>query len=158
MNLTNKQYAMVLAGLSLLHAAAAAGQPINAMEQFEDCDAVSPDEINDLCELINCGERHDLDANGQVSYRTLVLSLAHITKEDEVVLAREKVNQDNGMILGRDTGFFIKLYEDLEDCLMDDYSLPLKSLVIWAKEKGYSMIELDFEGPVMDEVFPTFDR
>lgn len=159
MKLTNQQYAMVLAGLSLLHEAALSGRNLADMEHFYDCEPGTPDDINALCEMINCGEDDGQPGNPE-SYRVLVLSSSHITAADVSVLTREAFNADNGMVMGRDTGFFIKLFSDPSDTTMDinkDYSLALKSIVLWAKEKGYGMIELDADGPVMSDIFPTFD-
>ena len=61
--------------------------------------------------------------------------------------------------MGRETGFFIKLYEDeqSEDVnLYHGYSETIKDIIRWAYESGYRMIEFDCDANVLPQ-FPVFD-
>ncbi len=84
-------------------------------------------------------------------YQTVVFSTAHITEDDSLVL--ERLSQDNEMILSRDTGFFIKLFTEDND--VSNYSEALQNLITIAVDNDFTMIELDSDGKIYDEL-PKF--
>ena len=92
------------------------------------------------------------------SYRVVVLSTGHLTKQDSDGLSQASKRSD--MIFERDTGFFIKLYTDQPDLNFDLYdsgiSDHLKNIVCWALEEGFNMIEFDSDGDCLD-MFPLRD-
>lgn len=81
------------------------------------------------------------------SYRVMAISTCHIQKEDTEALTN-LAKRGDGMIMERDTGFFIKLYGDeLEGNERTDYSEFLNQIIRYAFEHGFQMIEIDQAGP-----------
>lgn len=74
------------------------------------------------------------------TYECIALCTSHIAEVDCEYLS--KVAKESQMIFERDTGFFIKLYEHL-----DDSTLGMPGSVVhimkFAHCKGFRMIELD---------------
>jgi hypothetical protein len=91
-------------------------------------------------------------------YQCVCLSTAHITRGDAIILADAALLDlsKSNMIMSRKTGFFIKLYEE-EDLNRHRYLSDIANHVIeWAWERGFRMIELDCDGPIIDEL-PRFE-
>ena len=107
-------------------------------------------------------------------YSVLVLSTAHITKEDADVLHsithRHPYILNHpfaNMIMERDTGYFMKLYE--EEYLNDlaaypkvmaenmRFSTALQKIITYAYSEGHRMIEFDRDAEKYPEFFETFD-
>ena len=87
------------------------------------------------------------------TYRVLALSTGHLTQEDCQLLE----GSSSQMIMKRDAGFFVKLYEDdflipYEEC----YSETFKDIIRWAHQSGYRMIEFDCDAAELDK-FTIFD-
>lgn len=96
-------------------------------------------------------------------YRTLCLSTAHIRVKDREVLG--EMAGDCGMVMARDYGYFLKLYGNAESLpsyftLKDGTKLlpspELQTLLYWALDKGFRMIELDRDAPVVSTL-PQFN-
>ena len=85
-------------------------------------------------------------------YRCVALSTAHIKKVDLMALDRQ--SEDEQMVLVRDTGYFIKLYEEEDYNCHSSYSLRLNVLIRKAHMAGFRMIELDRDAPILDN-FPS---
>lgn len=81
-------------------------------------------------------------------YKAVAISTADITQHDMNNLP----HIDSGMIMQRDTGFFIKLYEEAEYNLMEfqHLSFQLNTILQQAHYLGYRMVEIDCDAePVM---------
>jgi hypothetical protein len=93
-------------------------------------------------------------------FKAICLSTAHLTKEDYDLLGSLACEHGESMHMDRDTGFFIKLYEeDGSDESLNtrkDYSGSLNRIVREAAEAGFRMIEFDCDAEVC-EAFPTFE-
>lgn len=93
-------------------------------------------------------------------YMTVAMSTAHLTKEDlDALEAAER--EDDQMVLKRESGYFIKLYdvcdeEGVERNYRHGHSDTIKDIIRWALESGYRMIEFDGDATVMAQ-FPTFE-
>lgn len=92
------------------------------------------------------------------TYRCVCLSLKHITKEDSLRISQlsQSTLPEHGMIMERDTGFFIKLYEITGSNYYRELSERVNRLLMWARSMGFRMVELDIDAPDLEE-FKTFD-
>lgn len=93
-------------------------------------------------------------------YRAIALSTAHITEADRDELAAAATDGDT-MVLMRESGFFIKLYEETEDGdgqsnYRHGVSESIKQIIRWAYNAGYRMIEFDSDAPFL-EGFQTYN-
>ena len=93
-------------------------------------------------------------------FRCIVLSIVHLSREDQNDLYSAILDND-GMVLERDTGYLIKLYEiDHDD---PNYNLgfgsseSIKAIIMAAYAAGYRMIDFNADGPVCDD-FPVYDN
>ena len=83
-------------------------------------------------------------------YTCIAMSTAHLSDKSQRVLANTAKHRHmpgHGMVVERDTGFFIKLYEENEYNLswinfIEDLA-DLADLVSWAHRAGARLIELD---------------
>ena len=98
------------------------------------------------------------------SYKVLVLSTAHLTKRDSLELA-ELASAGNlrydSMVLEREFGFFVKLYEppkggDEDMNGRDELSPDFKRIIDYAVAHGYRMVEFDRDGDIVD-IFPSHE-
>lgn len=92
-------------------------------------------------------------------YLVVAMSTGHLTEADNDVLTAAADDVDESMVMGRDTGFLIKLYKDeLSEGLNlhHGHSETIKDIIKWAYERGYQMIEFDSGAEVLPQ-FPTFD-
>lgn len=87
------------------------------------------------------------------TYSVMAVSTSNLP-EDEVKALELR---ESTMLMKRDTGFFIKLYEE------QNYSLDhwkgfthLSALITYAHDLGFRMIEFDGKAPIL-ETFPKFD-
>lgn len=88
-------------------------------------------------------------------YTVLALSTGHLTAEDSLLL--KELSRSSQMILGRDAGYFFKLYEDeVESNLDEGMSEHLKHIIQCAHNSGFRMIEFDSDANVLPQ-FATFD-
>ena len=95
------------------------------------------------------------DSEDLETYSVVCLSTGHLTAPDVVELKR--LARNPGMVLERDYGFFMKLFaDDYENNLSDLYSSELNSIIKWACQRGFQMVEFD---EAAEEVahFPTHD-
>ena len=80
------------------------------------------------------------------TYTVIALSTSHIKDEDRYWLSYLADKKE--MIFERDTGYFIKFYEELE---LNDYIWEirphLRTLITWCHNKGFRMLELDRDAP-----------
>lgn len=88
-------------------------------------------------------------------YKVVVLSTAHLTESDKD--AMELGDHENSqMIMKRDTGFFVKLYDELESNYCGFMSESLLKIIRWAHHERFSMIEFDSDARELSQ-FETFD-
>lgn len=85
-------------------------------------------------------------------YKCIAISTAHLDHHDRMVLE----NSDKNMIMGRDTGWFVKLYEDEPLSGLSMFTPKFQTLVSDIYAAGYRMIEFDGDAPVLDG-YATFD-
>jgi len=96
------------------------------------------------------------------TYQVVALSTGHLSAEDIDVLTRLSKDTARNMILGRDTGFIVKLYApdpgepDPQSNYDQDYSESLVKIVRWATSQGFQMIEFDADAPALSE-FPVYE-
>lgn len=124
-----------------------------------------------ICFLLNNGylteetKQHSfseflIDANQpEEQYRVIAISTGHLTEEDISALEIAADDSDENMVLERDTGFFIKLYEDDEDGginLRHGHSDTIQTLIQWCHAAGFRMIEFDCDAPTLPH-FPVFN-
>ena len=97
--------------------------------------------------------------------KSLVVSTAHITKEDDELLTQETKEENiHDQLLypqAVDYGYYISTIEELEPKMCDllletGYSPALLSLLRLAHEIGCQYLRLDRDGEIYDE-FPQFD-
>ena len=94
------------------------------------------------------------DSKNLETYGVVCLSTGHLTAPDVVELKR--LARNPGMVLERDCGFFLKLYDGVECNVSESYSFELNSIIKWACNLGVRMVEFDHDA---DEVaaFPIHD-
>ena len=91
------------------------------------------------------------------SYTCLCISTAHIQEDDALRLNIAAISDPpNPMILSRDTGFFVKLYEKHSSEVIDSLSLPARKVFALAYAHGYRMVELDCDAKIY-EGLETFE-
>jgi hypothetical protein len=97
-----------------------------------------------------------VDSKNLETYSVVCLSTGHLTAPDVVELKRLACNP--GMVLERDYGFFLKLFSaDYKDeNLSDLYSPELNSIIKWACQRGFQMVEFDQAAGEVAH-FPTHD-
>jgi len=91
------------------------------------------------------------------SYKVLVLSTAHLRDYDIQRLTHKARDPDNNMVMERDTGFFIKFYEDIDLDQDEKQSLNFNVIVATALAEGFRMLEFDRDAPVYDD-FASYER
>lgn len=160
-NANSIQVIMIKAALAYLDNAITAGEDLRGI--MAAVPGFDPSEFNiqtidrwvDAADnLLNNTSRSMLDY-----YSVVAISTEHITEDDSEKLAN--MSQNNNMIMNRDTGFFIKLYQDEVDfdgltLSLEGHSDSVKNIIRWAHNKGFQMIELDCDGMKIDEL-PTYD-
>ena len=95
-----------------------------------------------------------LPAPGLAAYAVAALNTAHLAEGDHGALSRAGTTMTDGMVFERETGYFIKLYDQLEQNLRTGFSPTLRRIVADLHGKGYRMLEFDTDAPVID-VYPT---
>ena len=89
------------------------------------------------------------------AYRVIGISTGHLSCDDEVLLSTLSFSGECNMIRERDTGWWMKLYTDLENNFYDGMSNELKEIVTASHFAGYQMIE--FDGDANFYGFKRFD-
>ena len=90
-------------------------------------------------------------------YKTLCINAAHIPYEEHEALSRLGDDSDCNMIFRRDTGWFIKLYDEAEyNNNYEGLGEAFSNILNAALKAGYRMIEIDLDGLVHEE-FPVFE-
>lgn len=90
-------------------------------------------------------------------YKVIVVSVSHLTQDDQDAL-EVLVNDTNcNMVMGRTTGWFVKLYEEVEyEIENNGFSDSLKSILSKAHKAGFRMVEFDSDGSCYFDL-PVFD-
>jgi len=78
-------------------------------------------------------------------YRCLGVSTAHLSPEAQASLERE---QGGGMIMERDTGWFVKLYDDINILQQMNLSTDLLQLLFTIHDAGFRMVEFDADAQI----------
>ncbi|HAS6975738.1 TPA: hypothetical protein I7297_15270 [Vibrio parahaemolyticus] len=93
-------------------------------------------------------------ANDQ--YKTLGVSICHIPLDEHEALNELSYAPDCNMIMGRNTGWLIKLYDEPENNLgYNGMGEEFHNILVSAVKAGYRMIEIDADAQVHDQ-FPIF--
>jgi len=87
-------------------------------------------------------------------YKCLCLSTSHMTKVDENTLRCMINASETNMATKRDTGFFVKLYEDQVSNLDSWVGMgaDFHAAMNYALEEGYRLIEFDCDAQVNDNL------
>lgn len=89
-------------------------------------------------------------------YKVIGISTAHLTMDDKSLLSHLAQRDDTSMCMERDTGFFIKLYDELTCYEESTYSENILNIVKLAIEAGFRMIEFDGDASEMRNL-PLFE-
>lgn len=99
------------------------------------------------------------------TYACLALSAGHLSKQDVDYLDALAGKKEDQMVMRRDTGYFIKLYDELSYNLCpprgdnrdrSGMSQGLADIIIFAHDMGFRLIEFDADASVVD-CFPEHD-
>ena len=126
-----------------------------------DATPTKKDVENYLSELIADGsldftldpEATPVVSNGIGTYRAICLNTGHLTQSD--ISALEDASVNPGMVLKRDTGFFIKLFDEIERD--STYSDDLNAIIEWGHGLGHRLIEFDSDALEID-TFPISEH
>lgn len=77
------------------------------------------------------------------NYKVIGISTCHLSKADQVSLDELAQDEQCNMVMKRDTGWFVKLYEEKEYNDGHAVSDNLKALLGFCFNAGYRMIEFD---------------
>ena len=89
------------------------------------------------------------------SYSCLVCSTGHL-KQTGLRGLEEMAAGGDSMVMARDTGLFIKLYEEEKYNNRPEYCAELLTLIQFAQENGHKLIELDCDAETLP-IFPVYD-
>lgn len=92
-------------------------------------------------------------------YKVIGISTGHLSEEDKIKLNEMAHNSNCGMVTGRDTGWFIKLYNETEynTDLFSGFSEQAKKLLDTVHKSGFTMVEFDNDATVY-EAFKLFEQ
>lgn len=92
-------------------------------------------------------------------YKVLGINTGHLSEEDKTKLNEMAHNSNCGMVTGRDTGWFIKFYNEPEynAGLFSGFSEQTKKLLDSVYKSGFLMVELDTDATVYD-AFKLFEE
>lgn len=108
--------------------------------------------------LIDCNELMRAQQKCVIAhdtYSVVALCTSHLSELDKDAI-HDLRKGGNQMILKRDTGFFVKLYDEIGYNLYDGFSDGFKNIVKWAHEAGFRMIEFDGAAEELS-IFPVYD-
>ncbi len=110
-----------------------------------------------MSKTITANLRHPLAAS-QDSYRVISISTAHLSPGDIIGLDSLANDSECQMVMKRDTGYFVKLYDDIEtNNGFIGHSDSFDNIVINAYEAGYRMIEFDCDATIY-ACLPAFEE
>ena len=84
------------------------------------------------------------------TYKSAAVSSANISYQDSLEL-KKMVENGHSMLGQRPTGFFFKLYDDVELNKYQNLSPALNELLTSASEQGYRLIEVDESAEMAEE-------
>jgi hypothetical protein len=90
------------------------------------------------------------------TYNVISISTSHISNEDRIRLDVYSNDKTCNMIMNRDSGWFIKLYDDESANEAHGLSAPLTTLLNVCLNLGFRMIEFDSDATVY-EALTCFD-
>lgn len=90
------------------------------------------------------------------TYKAVAVSTQHLTEESLEWLAQRKVHHDFNMCTFRDTGAFLKLYEDYDDNIIKGMPSDLINVIGFCWNHGARIIEFDNAVNPIDEL-PIFE-
>ncbi len=113
---------------------------------------------------ISCGDIREPSLEAPLSstaeqYRVLMVSTAHLSKSDCVAIQKLAEDCKCNMIMGRDTGWYVKLFDDPTS--NQDYegmSENFHTLLRAVLAAGFMMIEFDSAAGIHSELGPTYDE
>jgi hypothetical protein len=90
------------------------------------------------------------------TYKVISISTSHISNEDRIKLDVYSNDKNCNMIMNRDSGWFIKLYDDESANEEHGLSAPLTTLLNVCLNLGFRMIEFDCDATVYESL-ASFD-
>ncbi|OLF82031.1 hypothetical protein AWH63_10860 [Marinobacter sp. C18] len=91
------------------------------------------------------------------TYRAVAMTTAHLRLSDNESLECAAKNPQNNLVMGRETGFLIKLPAgDDKVEKVADLSDEAQRILKWASEAGFRAVEFDNVADMIDG-FPTFN-
>lgn len=94
--------------------------------------------------------------NGIETYKAIAVSTSHLSPDDMELFESIVDTHNTTMLTKRDTGFFLKLYGELENDQREEYSATLNLVIARALASNALMIEFDADGSVVDGI-PRYD-
>lgn len=94
--------------------------------------------------------------NGMETYKAVALSTSHLSPDDMDLFERVVSMHNYNMLTKRETGFFLKLYGELESDQREEFSATLNRVIAMALNAGALMIEFDADATVVDGI-PRYD-
>jgi len=91
------------------------------------------------------------------TYQTACVSTGHLSQQDRDAFL-DALTAEEPMLMSRDTGYFLKLYEEIDynfEGSLADITPALKSLITHLHAQGIRMVEFDCDGPTLPG-FETF--
>ncbi|ARM86169.1 DUF5983 family protein [Marinobacter salarius] len=108
-------------------------------------------------QLKAANDAFNVDGEMVETYRSVAISTAHLTQEDEIFLEEQAHDAGCNRVTGRESGYFIKLSaHEAEDNLRHVISEEAKKILRWAVMADFHLIEFDNAASEVDG-FPTFD-
>lgn len=158
--LSNRETTTLLAALRFWQqhtAGMSYDQAASEMPHFESETPLLDEDIGALCEKLNTADDAGSGESGS-TYTCMVLSTAHITEDDDRYLRLCAQDPTNSRVMGREEGYFIKLYSDPAGLRKAFAGLSDEGLSVleYCLSSGCRLIEIDRDVDPSDQ-FPVFD-
>lgn len=91
------------------------------------------------------------------TYKAIGIYIGHLSKPDREALKELSEDGEVTMVMERDTGFFVKLYDEAKYNVYGELSDLANNILAFAYEAGFRMIEFDCDATAYD-CLPCFDE
>jgi hypothetical protein len=97
-------------------------------------------------------------ASTEEQYKTLAVSTSHILLKDHDVLTELAASKNVNTITERETGWFVKLYDDAQrNGQYPNMSVHFNAILVAAFNAGFRMVEFDVDATLHDDM-PIFNH